>query len=1008
VVVANAGGVLSGLSNPIFATGVVQGMHEGPDGNLYVGLDTSGGQGTGGEILKFSPTGILLGVIHLPNDPNQGNFFFYPFGFSLAADGTFWVAQPNTGNVVHLDASGTLIKSYSVGSGSNPEWTAVRSDGQVFVSNETGGIIQQLDPASGTVTTFATDPNGLPLGLSFTAAGNLLVADPNVGVEVFNGSGSLIQTVFDFGALDTQLDQNGNFMIGNADFASVDKFDPNGNFLTFTNIPGVPIGLAVAGVDGPAPPAATLDNFYSFHLNPGESATIALKQLAGTGTETLTLQDGMGTVLAMGTTGATNFTLGIANFVSQAGGTYYLDVHGNNINYSLTVAKNAAFDKEPNDTQVTAQPLPGAGGAVGAVFAPPGVTLGTTFEGMSFNDTNCGCIPPDTNDAVGPTQVVEAINLTLRVSDKAGNNLLTEQLSQLFPSVTAFSDPYVVYDDIANHFVLVYLTANSSGGDGLAFVVSKDSNVLDGWLPLQNIDFGSNLLDFPKVGFNADAYVVTGNLFGAPGTPLQFITVDKDQLLNHNNFVDYQYQRDGSHFRAEVPAQMHGATTGMPMYLVEEAGYGNGTAARVVTLTNELSNSPSFMDTDIPVDPYSFPPPADQPGGSGSVATNDTTFSHAEWRMINGQGMLVSAQNVSVPDDGFTTSRVRWYEFDTNGTPSLVQQGTINPGPGVSTYYGAPALDINGDIGITYMESSANEFVSMYVAGRLATDPLGTLSAGTDVAPGVATNFEFFRTGDYGGMSVDPTDGLTFWAAHEYGGTNPVYNTFIASFTIQAHHDEDFYSFNTNMGDHLVITLNVPGSSTGAQFVNNLSPLIDLFDSNGNLVASGTTSITFTSQTTGTYAVRVSGANNTQGEYSVQVSGATGPAPMAVQPVAPITATSGLSAQPGGAQAAVLGNSVAQESLAFTSLMSGASRGATTSNNSTAMAFSTNGTAGNAGQVSYGTSATDAAFAAFAQGSQQVTTEDLFTSLARQLVPVSAGASMLTTNDLEKEDVLSA
>src|SRR5262249_51400459 len=147
---------------------------------------------------------------------------------------------------------------------------------------------------------------------------------------------------------------------------------------------------------------------------------------------------------------------------------------------------------------------------------------------------------------------------------------------------------------------------NSSGGDGLAFIVSKDSNALDGFLPVQIIDFGANLLDFPKLGYNADAYVITGNLFGAPGTPLQYIAIDKAQLFA-GNFVDYLYQRDGSHFRAEVPAQMHGAAPGSPMYLVEEAGFGNGHAARVVTLTNALSNNPSFVDTDLAVNAYSFP-----------------------------------------------------------------------------------------------------------------------------------------------------------------------------------------------------------------------------------------------------------------------------------------------------------------------------------------------------------------------------------------------------------------
>jgi sugar lactone lactonase YvrE len=884
IVVANAGGVISQLNDPAFATGTVQGIHEGPDGNIYVGLDTAPGTGAGGEILKFSIGGVLLATIKLPPDASGG--FYYPFGFSIAPDGTFWVAQPNSGSVVHADAAGNLIQSYSVGG--NPEWTGVRADGQIFVSNETGSIIQQLDPASGNVTTFASDPFGAPFGISFTAAGTMLVSDPDVGVLEYDGGGNLVNVFSDFGALDAQPDQNGNLFIANPDFNSLDELDQFGNFINFTNTPGTPIGMSVAGQDGPTPPPPNLNNYYSFKLDLGQSATITLDQYSGNGSADVFLVDAQGNVLATGQHGATNRDEVISNFVAPAAGTYYIKVTGNNVQYGVTVAKNAAMDTEPNNSQSSAQPLPASGAALGAVFVPKGVTVGAKLEGLSFNDTTCGCIPPDTNGAVGPLQVVETTNTAYRVYDKAtGNVLLSGEIGTLF-GIPAFSDPYFIYDDIAQRFVGVILTTNASGGDGLFFAVSKDSNILDGFAFTTTIDFGSNLLDFPKIGYNADAYVITGNLFTASNTPLQYIAIDKNQLFN-GNFVDYLYQRDSSHFRAEVPAQMHGAAPGGPIYLVNEAGFGNGHATDVVTLTNELSNNPTFVDTDITVNPYGFPAPADQPGLSGSVATNDTTFTHLEWR----NGLMVTAQSVSEPDDGFSTSRVRWYEFSTTGpVPTLVQQGTINPGPGVSTYYGTATITNAGDIGITYMESSANEFVSMYVAGRKSTDPLGTMSPGTAVAPGIQTGFNFFRAGDYSGIQVDPSDGTTFWAFNEYEGTNPVYNTFIASFTLTNNQDEDWYNFAAKGGNKLKVTLSLPGSSTGQQFVNTLSPVLELYDSNGNKVASGTTSISYTvpAGPGGTYSVRVLGANNTQGEYVVQVTGNTGTL-MATAATAGATAT---------------------------------------------------------------------------------------------------------------------
>src|SRR5262249_21725508 len=163
-------------------------------------------------IVQMAQTGAVVSIVHLPND-TPTNFFLYPYGFSVASDGTLWVAQPNSGHVIHVDSSGNLLKSYTVAG--HPDWTAVRPDGQVFVSNETGSIIQQLDPVSGTVTTFATDPAGLPLGLSFTPSGDLLVADANVGVLRYNSAGSLIQVISDFHApVDAEVDPSGNVLVG--------------------------------------------------------------------------------------------------------------------------------------------------------------------------------------------------------------------------------------------------------------------------------------------------------------------------------------------------------------------------------------------------------------------------------------------------------------------------------------------------------------------------------------------------------------------------------------------------------------------------------------------------------------------------------------------------------------------------------------------------------------------------------------------------------------------------
>ena len=47
-----------------------------------------------------------------------------------------------------------------------------------------------------------------------------------------------------------------------------------------------------------------------------------------------------------------------------------------------------------------------------------------TFDGVNSVESQCGCIPPDTNGDVGPNHYVETTNSVVKVFDKSGNTLL--------------------------------------------------------------------------------------------------------------------------------------------------------------------------------------------------------------------------------------------------------------------------------------------------------------------------------------------------------------------------------------------------------------------------------------------------------------------------------------------------------------------------------------------------------------------------------------------------------
>ena len=97
-------------------------------------------------------------------------------------------------------------------------------------------------------------------------------------------------------------------------------------------------------------------------------------------------------------------------------------------------------------------------------------------------------------------------------------------------------------------------------------------------------------------------------------------------------------------------------------------------------------------------------------------------------------------------------------------------------------------MDKSGDILLGYSLSSAMVHPSIFVAGRVPGDPLGTLESevlavaggGSQVQAGNNVN----RWGDYSTMSLDPVDDCTFWYTQEYLQFDGAFNWFthISSF----------------------------------------------------------------------------------------------------------------------------------------------------------------------------------------------------------------------------------
>jgi hypothetical protein len=373
--------------------------------------------------------------------------------------------------------------------------------------------------------------------------------------------------------------------------------------------------------------------------------------------------------------------------------------------------------------------------------------------------------------------------------------------SPLFQHTTVgsvFSHPFVVYDDNSGRFIFGEIeTDNLAFESHVLFAISNDSTPTDlsagsfsefhtvslteiSTGPVNGTLFASDV----NVGFNNDAFFFTFDMQSFTTNiydHTQLLVVKKDTLLDSNNatFVHLAGSGDGGPPDASldigqqnfgmVPARMHDAPVGSPMYFVStfgQRGEGNkdtngnwvysSTAIIVTKLVNyiapipgQLSPNPGYIQTVLAVPNFgsSSDPlrpgvvPADifplmvQPGNSGLGATlrgNDTRITSVAWS----GGHLVAAQTGVV----FNEAVARWYEVDTTQTtPKLIQSGNADQTPSVYTYSAAIDIGKNLDIGFTYMESSSVEFPSMYVTGRTQADPKGTMQPAIRVQKGAQT-----------------------------------------------------------------------------------------------------------------------------------------------------------------------------------------------------------------------------------------------------------------------------
>ncbi|MBK8420485.1 hypothetical protein [Candidatus Villigracilis saccharophilus] len=446
-----------------------------------------------------------------------------------------------------------------------------------------------------------------------------------------------------------------------------------------------------------------------------------------------------------------------------------------------------------------------------APISPNAPVTIANFDGVS---NISGVLPPDTNGDVGPNHYMQWVNLSFAIYSKTGALLYGPAAGNTlwagFGGVcqtTNNGDPIVLYDQLADRWMVSqFAVPGGASGYHQCIAVSQTGDPTGAWYRYDFLWSNTNMNDYPHFGVWPDGYYMAVHEFANAATWAgQGVAVfERDKMLQGlpARMVKFNLYSTDPNMGGMLPTDLDGPApaAGTPNYFVEPddnaGGFpqdqvqiwafhvdwlntANSTFSRVAALATAAfdSNMCNGARACIP-----------QSGTTAKLdAIADRAMYRAQYRNFGGYETIMLNHTV----DATSTDRagIRWYELrNTGGTGwGINQQSTFSP-DATHRWMGSVAMNSAGDIGLGYSASSSTMFPALRYTGRLATDPLNSMTQGegTLIAGTGAQTHTAARWGDYSMLSVDPVDDCTFWFTSEYVQTtgSAPWRTRIGSFKL--------------------------------------------------------------------------------------------------------------------------------------------------------------------------------------------------------------------------------
>jgi hypothetical protein len=447
-----------------------------------------------------------------------------------------------------------------------------------------------------------------------------------------------------------------------------------------------------------------------------------------------------------------------------------------------------------------------AGHALQAPVGKAGPSVGLSVEGISIDPgaaatINCANIiggqlaPPDTNLAVGDTQVVQWVNICYSVYDKATGALIAGPFAGNhfwagFGGVCQIDNDgdIIIQWDKANHVWVA--SQNVFGPFTTCIAVSKTADATGAFNRYAFAQPG--FPDYHKFGLSPHAYYQTQNDFGT-GSAFAGVNVCAYQadalragskrakqvcILDNSNGTFF----DDSMLPADTDADPPAAGPGPEVLVgsIDNPGFNSAVYEYVLNVSFKGKGKATLAGVNGSM-PISVPAFALGCGGFGACIPQPSAGSE----LVDALGDRLMYR-LALFDDGTTqhflvthsvndTAAVgaRWYEFTapTGSTSLSLAQTGQTPDDGEFRWMGSIARDKFGDIALGYSRSSAaaGDFPSIYVSGQTAGEAAGTTDAEVLAWAGGGSQFNTAnRWGDYSSMALDGADHCSFWYTTEY------------------------------------------------------------------------------------------------------------------------------------------------------------------------------------------------------------------------------------------------